>query len=291
MEYLVHLLILIEIYCVLVIALDLMVGYTGLISLGHAAFFGIGAYTAALLTLRMGTPALVAFAAAGVVAGLAGLLVALPSLRVRDDYFVLATFALQVVVTKVFENWKNVTGGFVGLAEIPSPFSGRSILWPFACGALLAAGTAVFSLALVKTPWGRLLRGIREDEILLKALGKDVNSQKVVLVTMCSAMAGLAGAYYAFYVRFIDPSSFTVMQSILVIAMVIIGGAGSLRGPILGAALLVLLPEVFRFAGFPSSVAGNLRNVSYGILIVAFMRWRPSGLLGEYEFRVKRGAV
>ncbi len=137
---------------------------------------------------------------------------------------------------------------------------------------------------IVRSPFGRVLKAIREDEVFAQAAGKNVAANKVLVFVIGAGMAATAGVMYAHYISFIDPTSFTVMESIFIISIVIIGGAGSLWGPVVGAVVLVVLPELLRFIGLPSSVAANLRQIIYGGLLVAFMMWRPKGLLGEYAF-------
>ena len=138
---------------------------------------------------------------------------------------------------------------------------------------------------LVLSPFGRVLKAIREDEVFAQSAGKNVAAYKVLVFVIGAAMASVAGVMYAYYISFIDPTSFTVMESIFIISIVIIGGAGSLWGPVVGAAVLVILPEVLRFVGMPSSIAANMRQIIYGVLLVIMMMWRPQGLMGEYKFQ------
>lgn len=140
---------------------------------------------------------------------------------------------------------------------------------------------------IVRSPFGRVLTAIREDEVFALAVGKNVAAYKVAVFVIGSGLAAIAGALYAHYISFIDPTSFTVMESIFILSIVIIGGAGSLWGPVVGAAVLVMLPEILRFIGLPSSVAANIRQILYGGLLVAFMMWRPQGLIGKYGFNLE----
>ena len=138
---------------------------------------------------------------------------------------------------------------------------------------------------IVDSPFGRILRGIREDEIATLAMGKDVNKHKLLVFIIGAFFAGIAGSLYAHYITFIDPSSFTVMESIIALLMVVFGGMGSLTGSFLGASVLVILPELLRFLGLPSAIAAPLRQMIYGLLLVILMLKRPQGLVGEYRFR------
>lgn len=289
MEYLLHILILIGIYIILSVSLNLIVGYTGLLSIAHAAFYGIGAYVAALMALNLHSSFLVNIICAIIISGLLGALVGVPALRIRDDYFVIASFAFQVITFSVLNNWVSLTGGPMGLPGIPQPVifgwkvsSHLSFLFlvGFFCALILW-----MTHRIVHSPFGRVLKAIREDEVFAQAMGKNVAVYKVLIFVIGAGMAAVAGSMYAYYISFIDPTSFTVMESIFIISIVIIGGAASLWGSVIGAVVLVTLPELLRFVGLPSSVAANVRQILYGGLLVVFMMWRPQGFLGEYSFQ------
>ena len=288
MEYLVHILVLVGIYTMLAVSLDLLAGHTGLVSIAHAAFYGLGAYTSALLTVHFGAPFLAGVLAGMAVAALVSVVVSLPSLRLHDDYFVIATFGFQMILFSIFNNWTDLTRGPLGIPGIPRPMIwGWTIESQIELIGLIAvfAGTAyIVARRLSTSPFGRVLRAIREDEVFAQALGKNTLRFKVTAFTVSAALAASAGSLYAHYITYIDPSSFTVMESILVISMVIIGGAGSRWGPVIGAVVLVILPEALRFLGLPIGVAANLRQVIYGIVLVAVMMFRPQGLVGRYGF-------
>ena len=289
MDYLMHILILIGIYIVLSVSLNLVAGYTGLLSVAHAGFWGVGAYVAALMALRLQTPFLANVICAAALSALAGALVGLPSLKLREDCFIISAFAFQVIVFSVFNNWVSLTGGPVGLAGVPQPtvlgveISSRPRFLILVSA--LCALTLWVVRRIVQSAAGRLLKAIREDEVFAQASGKSVAASKLLVLVVGAGLAGVAGAMYAHYFTFIDPSSFTVMESIFIIAIVIIGGAGSFWGPVFGAVVLVTLPELLRFLGLPSAVAANIRQILYGGLLVVFMMWRPQGLLGEYAFQ------
>ena len=202
------------------------------------------------------------------------------------DYFVIATFAFQMILLSIFNNWMTLTGGPLGIPGIPLPtVLGRTIRSPFGFAFLASAFVAIAHFVVLRvtsSPFGRVLRALREDEILARSLAKSPVQFKVIAFAVSAALAASAGSLYARYITYIDPSSFTVMESILVISMVIIGGAGSRWGPLVGAVVLVTLPEVLRFVGLPSSVAANLRQIIYGVLLVIMMMFRPRGLVGKY---------
>ncbi|MGA2260024.1 MAG: branched-chain amino acid ABC transporter permease [Acidobacteriota bacterium] len=288
MTYLLHVATMIVIYTMLACSLNLLAGYCGLVSIAHAAFYGFGAYVGALLAIRFGCDLLVEMACVTLVVGMVALLVGWPALRILDDYFVLVTFALQAIAFGVFNNCVSLTGGPLGLPGIPPPsllgWRVSTHLGFLGLTSLFCMITLAFSFLLVRSPIGRILVCVREDEVFAKVLGKDVVRVKISLFMISACFAAVAGVIYAHYTTFIDPTSFTINESIFVISIVIIGGAGSLSGPIVGAVILVTLPEVLRFAGLPSDIAANSRQIIYGTVIVVMMMFRPQGLLGKYRF-------
>lgn len=293
MDYVLHIVILIGIYVILSASLDLVVGYAGLLSLAHAAFYAIGAYTCALLTSRCGAPFLSSMAVAVLLSASMGLVVGVISLRFRSDYFVISTFAFQVIVFGIINNWVELTRGPIGVPGIPPPtIWGYGIVSPRGVLVLVGVCAAIVMFVkhqIVRAPMGRVLRAIREDEVVAVSAGKSVLAQKMAAFVIGAGIAGGAGSLYSGYVGFIDPSSFSVAESIFVVSIVIIGGAGSLWGPVLGASVLVAVPEVLRSIGLPSAVSANLRQILYGGVLVMFMLWRPRGLLGRYDFRAEGG--
>ena len=149
----------------------------------------------------------------------------------------------------------------------------------------MCVGVSGLVWRLIHSPFGRLLKAIREDEVLCQSLGKSIGAAKVSVFTVSAGIAGLAGGLFAHYISYIDPSSFTVMESVVIISIVVVGGAGSFWGPIAGAIVLVSVPEMLRFVGLPTAIAANVRQMLYGVALIAFMMWRPRGFLGEYAFR------
>jgi len=289
MEYLLHILVIAGIYIILTISLNLIVGYTGLPALGHAAFSCIGAYTSSLLALNMGVSPWLGLLIGACVAGLSGIVVGYPAVRLKGDYLALATFGLGVIVYSVAKNWVDLTRGPMGLPGIPG-FSifGLQVLeiWGYLLLVAVFAAITIFVInRIVTSPFGRILRSIREDELAAQALGKNTIKYKLLVFVIGAFFAGIAGSLYAHYITFIDPSSFTVMESITILLMVIFGGMGSIRGSIVGAIILVVLPELLRFVGMPSSVAAPIRQMLYGLLLVVLMIKRPQGVMGEYKFK------
>ena len=289
MEYLLHILIYIGIYSILSVSLNLLVGYTGILSIAHAAFYGVGAYVAALMALKLHSPFILNLLLGIIAAGILGALIGIPSLRIKDDYFVIATFAFQVIVFSVLNNWVSFTSGPMGLPGIPQPdifgLKISSHIEFLILVTLLAALVFWISNRVVKSPFGRVLKATREDEVFAQSFGKNIFAFKLKVFMISAALAAIAGVMYATYISFIDPTSFTIMESIFIISIVIIGGAGNLWGSVIGAVVLVALPELLRFVGLPNAVAANIRQILYGSLLVIFMMWRPQGFIGEYFFK------
>ena len=289
MEYLLHILIIAGIYIILTLSLNLIVGYTGLPALGHAAFSCVGAYVSSLLVLRMGFSPWIGLLIGTCVAVLFGIIIGYPSLRLKGDYLALATFGFGVIVYSVAKNWVSLTRGPMGLPGIPR-FSllgfSFDMLWSYLIVVVVFVLITIFVLRrVVESPFGRVLRSIREDEIASEALGKNTAKHKLLVFMIGAFFAGIAGSLYAHYITFIDPSSFTVMESITILLMVIFGGMGSIPGSIVGATVLVVFPELLRFLGMPSFIEAPTRQMIYGLLLIVLMIKRPQGLLGRYRFR------
>ena len=299
MNYLLHLLVYFDIYAIVALSLNLIVGYCGLLTLAHAGYYAIGGYACALLMLTAGWGFLPALLAGALLSAVASLAVSLPAWRLRGDFFVLASLAVQTLIFSVLYNWsstedplgswKNLTNGPFGLTGIPRPrlfgweISGTFSYAVFATG---IAGLCGFMLWRLKSsPWGRLLLAMREDELAARGLGKNTRLAKVQAFAIASAMAAVAGGLYAAYVRYLDPSSASLDESILMLSMVIVGGLGNFRGPLVGAATLVGLPEMLRFLDLPDAQAANLRLLIYGLLLVFMMHLRPQGIAGDYRMQ------
>ena len=282
--YILGVLIMVVIFGVLAVSLDLLIGYTGLFTIVHGALFGMGAYTSAVLAKTLGIGFWGGGLGALVAGGLVSLMIAIPSMRISGHYLVLASFGVQEVLHALYLNLDSVTGGPGGLRGIPRPtFFGTEIASNAAYLALysaLAAVLVLFLFALVRSPFGLLLRAIREDELVPQALGKPVVALKIKAFMVSGATAGFAGAMYAHYITFVSPETFDVHASILILSMVLIGGMGTLWGSLLGAMVLITLPEALRFLPLDSTSLGPLRQVVYGLVLVVFCFVRPRGLAG-----------
>ena len=283
--YVAHYLVMVGIYTILAVSLNLLMGYAGIFSLAHAAVYGIGAYASALVALKLGLGFWGGLVVAAVAGACAAALVGIPSLRVAGDYYIVASFGLQVVILTVFMNWTDLTNGHAGLAGIPRPrVFGLVIDNPFKYVVLslaLAALTYAICHRLTGSAFGRTLRAVREDEIAAQATGKNVVLVKIVITTISSALGALGGSLYAHYITYINPSSFTLEESIFIASLVILGGTERLAGPVVGAFILLAVPEALKFLAIPDTVAAPMRQILYGGLLILFMFVRPEGILGR----------
>jgi len=287
MEYLIHLGILFAIYAILGISLDLVVGYTGLLSVTHAAFYGIGAYATAILLTGFGVNFFLSVVLGVVFASFVALLMGLVLSKFKGDYYALASFGFNIIVFSIFLNWQELTRGPLGIPGIAKPslfgfeFSSNFSFLILALVFLL--GIFLVARFVVNSSFGRVLKAIREDEEVIQVFGYRTLYYKLTIFVISAGMAGIAGALYASYISFVDPSSFALMESIFILAIIILGGLANLRGAVLGALFLILLPEALRFVGLPSDIAAQMRQVIYGLILVGLMLYRPQGLTGKYK--------
>lgn len=287
--YVAHYLVMVGVYGILAVSLNLLVGYSGIFSMAHAAVYGIGAYASALAALKLGLGFWGGLLVAAVTGAIAAALVAIPSLRVAGDYYIVASFGLQTVIVTVFTEWTSVTNGHAGLPGIPRPtLLGWVIDTPFEYVGLalgLTALTYLLCRRLTRSAFGRVLQAIRDDEIAAQAMGKNVVLVKILVATASSALGALGGSLYAHYITYINPSSFALHESIFIMSLVILGGSERLAGPLVGALILLAVPEALKFLAIPDSVAAPMRQIFYGALLVAFMFLRPEGILGRERAR------
>ena len=287
MEYFIHLAILISIYAILGVSLNLIVGYTGLLSVTHAAFYGIGAYATAILSTRYHIGFFTSIIVGVLISAVISLGIGLVLSKFKEDFYALASFGFNVIVFSIFLNWESLTRGPLGIPGIgrPSLFGiDFSSLFVFLILALIFFGIVyLISQFIVNSSFGRALKAIREDEPAAQIFGYRTFGYKLLIFVIGAMMAALAGSLFATYVTFVDPSTFTLNESIFILAIIILGGLANIRGSVLGAVFLILLPEILRFVGFPSDIAAQMRQVVYGLLLVIFMLYRPQGLLGEYK--------
>ena len=278
--------------------LNILTGYTGLVSLGQAAFMGVGAYTVAWMELTLGTPFPINLIAGGIMAGLAGMVVGVPSLRVKGLYLAIATIAASVILHFVFANWTSVTGGVSGLTMPPASLFGVTLDEPSELYWLIMPVTAlmVFGAAnLFRTRIGRAFIAIRDRDISAEVLGIDLLRYKLLSFALSSFYAGVAGGLWAYFFRVVTPESFPLLMSIFFLAAIIVGGMGSILGGILGAVFMTLVPEVLKMGvgvmspWLPDAVAllSPVRTIVFGGLIVGFLIFEPQGL-AEVWRRIRR---
>ena len=287
MEYLIHIGIIFTIYAILGISLNLVVGYTGLLSMAHAVFYGLGAYTTAILLTRFEINFFVTVILGMVVSGIISLLIGLVLNRFRGDYYALVSFGFNIIIFSIFLNWQSLTRGPLGIPGIDKPslfgleFSNNL---SFLILSLAMLGLIyLISRFIIKSSFGRVLKAIRDDEQAIQVFGYNVLYFKLTIFVISACLAAVAGSLLASYITFIDPSSFVLMESIFILAIIILGGLANLKGAVLGALFLILLPEVLRFVGFPSDIAAQMRQVIYGLILILLMLYRPQGLMGEYK--------
>ena len=276
------------IYSIAGLGLMLLAGFTGLFSLGHAAFLGVGAYTQAVLT-NMGLPFPIALACAAGLSAAVGLVVGLPALRVKGIYLGMATLSFGFIVEEVLARWESVTGGNAGIhIKKPDMFgwvleTGDQFYW--LCLVITVLATLGI-LNLLRSPTGRAFVAIRDSEISAQSMGIHLAYYKTLSFSLSAALAGIAGALYAHKLQFISPDQFNILQSIDLLLMIVIGGAGSVHGAFLGAIFLISMPQAIAMVKDyePAAVgqAPGLQGVVYGVVLIAFVLFEPMGLYGRW---------
>lgn len=278
------------IFVILAASLNLITGSAGLLSLGHAAFFGVGAYTAALLGTKAGWPIVLTVPAAGVVAAAVGAVVAIPTMRLVSIYFAVATLGIGEMIYVTLLNWVGFTRGPMGIRSIPAiELPGLSALGSgLVVTALVMLATLWLVHRLVHSYWGNALRALREDDACADAMGIDVGRLKLQSFAVACFLAGVAGALFAHTTGYISPESFRFGESILVLSMIVLGGLGSLYGSVIGAVILTVLPELLRDLG-------HWRMIAVGGVLFLSILFLPKGLVGEVSaielIRRQAGAI
>ena len=287
MEYLINLAILFCIYGTLALSLNMVVGMAGLLSLAQAAFYGIGAYAAAIGMTELGlgffSTLLLGMLANGILAFVVGKILS----RFQGDYYAIVSAGLSVIVFSVLLNWKDLTNGPLGIFGIPKPEIGSFRLvsnfsYLVLCLAAVALSCGIYVL-FDRSSFGRPLKALREDEQLTRLQGYNTKHFKSIVFVVSAMMSGIAGAMFASYISFIDPSTFQLKEGIFLFTIIIVGGLSSAKGSIVGALILISLPEVLRFIGLPYETAAPLQQIIYGALLVLMMILRPQGLFGKYR--------
>ena len=289
MNYILHLLIMIGIYLVLAYGLNLVVGFGGLLSLCHAVFYGIGAYASTLLMMKTGISFIPAILISMVITGLFALLVGIPALRFRGDSFVIVTLGFQMIVFTILYNWVDFTRGPYGIPGIPRPVIAGHEITTLPEYLLLVYVFLLILIAVLfviyKSPFGMAVKALRDDEMAAEGLGKSPVHLFLYAFVISGMVASVAGGLYATYVTYIDPTSFTLDESIFLLSVLLVGGTGNRLGPLVGVVFMILLPEALRFLGLPDTVAPNVRQMIYGLTLILLMFLRPQGIAGEYKIR------
>ena len=285
--YFTHLLIIISIYAILALGLNLVVGYTGLLSVMHAAFYGIGAYATALLMTQLGLNFFITIILSVIITAAASFLIGLVLSRLDGDYYALGSLGFGVILYSIFLSWKGLTRGALGIPKIPKPelfgfeFS-HIVLFMLLTGAILVA-VYLGSQLVANSSFGRVLKAIRENEPAIQVFGYNTLYFKLTVFVIGAAIAAIAGSLFATYITYINPSSFTAMESVYLLSIIILGGLASLRGSVVGALALILLFEGLRHIGLSSDMAAHAREALYGLMLMLLMLYRPQGLLGKYR--------
>jgi len=284
-QYVFHVLTMAGIYTVLAISLNLLIGSAGLFSLGHAAFYGIGAYASALLTLKGQMPFLIAFFLSGVITAVIGGIIALPALRLKGIFLAIGTMGFNEIIRLLAINLDTLTGGAAGLPGISTPvIFGMAISQPreYYLFAIIFVGiTYVIFQRIIASRPGRALLAIQDDEIAARAMGINLTNYKVSAFVISTFFAGLAGSFFAHYLTYISPDNFGLNESFAILAMIALGGIGNYTGSIVGALLLVTIPETIRFLQ-------EYRELIYGITIVVIVLVLPEGIVGWYPRFIQR---
>jgi branched-chain amino acid transport system permease protein len=291
-EYLYHIIVQVIIYAIIVQSLNMVMGYVGIISMSHAVFCAFGAYSSAIISVKLGGNFMVGVLVGFILASLVGAALALPSLRVRDEYLIVFTVGFQMVMSEFMMTARGVTEGQGGIPGIPPPkilgisFSTPLEFIPLAFGAAVVCYSIVWRVT--HSPFGRVLRAIREEEDAARALGKNTLMFKVIVFSLAGGLASVGGSLTAHYISFVSPFSFSIEVSVFMIAMVVLGGEGSFWGPLVGAGIMVGISEGLRFVPGSSSYIDAAREILYGAILMLCMLFRPQGIIPEHP-KLRKG--
>lgn len=285
MEYVTTILVLIAIYVILSASYNLVIGYGGLSTVAHPIFFAIGAYTTGLLAMHSDIPAPVNVLLGAAVAVVASVLLAASALRVSGDYLLIASLGFQLGLLQLIKNL-DFTGGPGGLSAIPSTITGpaRTPIYLLIC-ATTAAATVFAVRAIVRGPYGRAITAMRDEELAFTALGRNAMSMKVVLFAIGCGIAGIAGGLYAYYFQYVSPDQFDVLASAAILTMVVLGGMGTVYGPVVGAVLLLAIPQAITFLQLPPAIMAPMQGIIFTTLVLLFLFLRPAGIVGAIQHK------
>jgi branched-chain amino acid transport system permease protein len=285
MEHLLYLGTLTSVWIIVAVAANLVIGYTGMMAMGQAAYLGVGAYATAILNILLGVNFYLALAIATMVSALVAGITLLPLLRIGGFYFALATLGVNFVFFDIFHNAAPRVEGSEGLYGLQLPGMLASPGPRFVVVVAITAACVLLCQRLVTSPLGRTLRAARDRPDALAALGKDPRRYQTIIWSFAGGLTGLAGGLYAATLFYIDPTLFTLDASILILVYVGVGGLASIPGSIVGVILLIAFNESLRFIGLPSQFVGPIQQAMYGFLLVGLMIFRRRGLMGTYDFR------
>lgn len=287
MDYILHLAILVTIFSILAMSLNYVAGFSGILSLSHATFYGIGAYATAILTTQNGFSFVPSLLVGLCVTAFVSYLVSFPILKMKEDSLVLVSFGFSIIMYNVMLNWTHLTQGPLGIKGVMAPvILGVSFFdKPLFLGLLIliAVLTYFFFKRITCSPYGIIIKGIRENQMVASVNGHSVLRYQRSVFVIGAIFAALAGSFMATFLTFIEPKLFDLMPSVIILIMVILGGMASLRGSVLGALILILLPEVLRFIGLPDTYLAEVQQMIYGLVLILVMYLRPQGILGEYR--------
>ena len=282
MDYLITLAVLIALNVILAASYNLVIGYGGLSTVAHPIFFAVGAYTTGLLAVHVPDIPAVANVLLGMAAAvLASVLLAASSLRVSGDYLLIASLGFQLGLLQLIRNL-DFMGGPGGLSAIPSTIVGpmRGAWFLLICGGAALACVLIIR-AIVNGPYGRAISAMRDEELAFTALGRNAMSMKIAIFALGCGMAGGAGGLYAYYFQYISPDQFEVLASATVLTMVVLGGMGTPFGPVVGAALLLAIPQAITFLHLPQNIMAPMQGIIFTVLVLLFLFVRPAGIMGR----------
>lgn len=287
MNYILHLAIIVSIFSILTLSLNYVAGYTGILSLSHATFYGVGAYTTAILSTQYGFTFLPTVAIGIVLTALVAWLASFPILKLKEDSLILVSFGFAIIAYNILLNWSSLTKGPLGIKGIqaPSIFGLSFFQKPFFLALVILVAIIAYLIFahITRTPYGTIIKGIRENPTVASVNGHNFRSYQRSVFVVGAMFASVAGSLMATYLMFIEPKLFDLMPSVLILIMVILGGMGNLKGSVLGAVILILMPELLRFIGIPHQFLAESQQMIYGLVLVLIMFLRPQGLLGEYK--------
>lgn len=287
MNYIFHILVLLEIYMILALSANQKMGYSGLLSLGQAVFYGTGAYITAIAMTKFSFSYWQSLPLSFLACIIMSFIFSFIASKVRDLYFSLATLSIQIIFYSIIYNWIEVTNGSSGIKNgiyrpIVFNYKINSIIDFAIFGGFFLILIIIFYLWFVKTPLFRLIQATRDDQIAVLSFGKNPTYYKRVSIAISSLLAGFAGTLFASYMLSIEPGSFTLDESILILSIVLIGGAVNLKGSFVGVFIFVLLPEILNFINIPNTLAANLRMILFGLLLILIIRFKPNGIFGKH---------